>query len=151
MAGAQGGMTEAQVDARVQLALSNTHAQLTGLVTDAQAKQVELSSIMVTVDQKIEHLNNAMNERTVDLDTRLKSIQVLAEDLTKNTTYLNEQNVEAQGVVDQVKGALGKLNAKIDQVNGLTTRIEQDVKDRADIVVTFSLSRVQPRGQKQTA
>ena len=64
----------------------------------------------------------------------MDTVQTLIEDLIKKTTYLNEQNVAAQGVVDQVKGALGELNAKIDQVNGLTSRVEQDVKDRADNV-----------------
>ena len=66
------GLSEAQVDARVQLALSNTHAQLTALVTTAQAKQVELESLTLKVDQKTEHLNDAMTLKTAELDGKTK-------------------------------------------------------------------------------
>ena len=68
------GLNEAQVDARVQAALSHTHGQLTALVTTAQSKQVELEALTLKVDQKTEHLNDAMTTKTKEFDAKTEEL-----------------------------------------------------------------------------
>ena len=114
------GMNEAQVNVLIEAAMNRTHGQLTTLIQSAQQKQAEFESKLgtatETVDRKTEYLDEAMGQidvKTGHMNTEMLKVQTVIDSIFQKAEFLNKARVEAQEVVESVKGALANLEAKI--------------------------------------